>query len=732
MPSHIHQRVQSPSPPRQLYRQQFIQYQEADPPYNRQQQQQQNTWVGAIDDVYDGTFPSGPPPVFTTELPSHQGYPQVHYKSMAERRRAESERARRHHSPVEGASERGYLFGGMDFIDHACSPNHLSSSNPNDYEYEGEGHRSRRDAAIGPPRGPNDFYGLDYNTMASPQHQHIDQQEDIHYKGYVANSHENTGFTQPTPMLQSTTSRLSLNTKLFILSPSRQNPFVFHYLQRRSSRSQSAMVVQQGRGGGPLSAEDSSWYTTGNKEIMRHEPNWSRNVPQRRNAWETQSRSVDSRMQLPPWAKVPPQQPPYWAGRAQTTHNVWQSAADKGYLASSNYNTGYSNNGSGNAAAVANPIQGQQQQGRHVQVTEQSQPIQNIYANQSKQYHQKQVYYHEQPEEQHLVEYNTVHNTQHNSQQQYSQQQPLQQQQQKQSQYPQQTSKSSGGHSQLSQQPVPQRAPPAVQPNQHHQHQEYRHQQYYQQQQQDQRPEYVDRHHQQVLQQALQQTAAPHQHSNSSTTNLINQNQQPNQESNQKQSSTITQNATSYYAHQPTANYGGGGVAGVAPGPQINYGPASNKAAGSQQHMQQQQPHNLQQQQQHRQVYEQGLNDQYHSIQVQRNAMPIAAQQPQQPPQRNNYQRILLINKSTNKALPPDIHQDRDGREVDYSRELSTSTNPQQEMQLLKQEERRVVDEQLQGQPGIISRQVTTKFYKRKPSVNLRPIKPALCREPRE
>ncbi|KAK6111388.1 hypothetical protein QQG55_43445 [Brugia pahangi] len=55
---------------------------------------------------------------------------------------------------------------------------------------------------------------------------------------------------------------------------------------------------------------------------------------------------------------------------------------------------------------------------------------------------------------------------------------------------------------------------------------------------------------------------------------------------------------------------------------------------------------------------------------------------------------------------------DKDGQPVTYKREIVTSVNPNSESTLLKEEERRVVETPLE--PGVISRHVTTKYYKKK------------------
>ncbi|WKY03285.1 hypothetical protein Q1695_004771 [Nippostrongylus brasiliensis] len=62
--------------------------------------------------------------------------------------------------------------------------------------------------------------------------------------------------------------------------------------------------------------------------VFTTEPNWSRTVQQRRNAWERMAYDTDARVSLPASAKVPAPQPPAWHNKAARTHNVWQQAAD--------------------------------------------------------------------------------------------------------------------------------------------------------------------------------------------------------------------------------------------------------------------------------------------------------------------------------------------------------------------------------------------------------------------
>ncbi|KAL3080013.1 hypothetical protein niasHT_034571 [Heterodera trifolii] len=111
------------------------------------------------DSVYEDEFPDGQPPPFAHGPGSPYEYLLYHQKVNLDRRRAESEQRRRHHSPVPGAAEHGYKFGGMDFVDHIEFNPYSDVGEPFDER------QSRRDLHTGPPRRRGDFYGLDYTTM---------------------------------------------------------------------------------------------------------------------------------------------------------------------------------------------------------------------------------------------------------------------------------------------------------------------------------------------------------------------------------------------------------------------------------------------------------------------------------------------------------------------------------------------------------------------------------------
>ncbi|KAF8376266.1 pqn-22, partial [Pristionchus pacificus] len=62
-----------------------------------------------------------------------------------------------------------------------------------------------------------------------------------------------------------------------------------------------------------------------NLEVYYTEPNWKRNVDQRKNAWERRAFETEQQLQRP---KAPASGAPYWANRAEQTHNTWARAAD--------------------------------------------------------------------------------------------------------------------------------------------------------------------------------------------------------------------------------------------------------------------------------------------------------------------------------------------------------------------------------------------------------------------
>ncbi|CAI4223506.1 unnamed protein product [Auanema sp. JU1783] len=95
-------------------------------------------------------------------------------------------------------------------------------------------------------------------------------------------------------------------------------------------------------------------------EVYTTEPNWSRNVEQRRNAWERKANETDVRVGLPASAKVAPDAPPAWHNKAVRAHNVWQNAADNMHqVQHQNYHSSYSNQ---QTHDVRSPQPSQQQQ----------------------------------------------------------------------------------------------------------------------------------------------------------------------------------------------------------------------------------------------------------------------------------------------------------------------------------------------------------------------------------
>uniref|UniRef100_A0A0N5C0F5 ZM domain-containing protein n=1 Tax=Strongyloides papillosus TaxID=174720 RepID=A0A0N5C0F5_STREA len=79
-------------------------------------------------------------------------------------------------------------------------------------------------------------------------------------------------------------------------------------------------------------------------EIHSQEPNWSKTVNQRRNHWENKIRDTEARVQLPASFKVPPPQNPHWAHHANQKHQIWEAAANStGMNQQQNHNHHYNN-----------------------------------------------------------------------------------------------------------------------------------------------------------------------------------------------------------------------------------------------------------------------------------------------------------------------------------------------------------------------------------------------------
>ncbi|KAK6752792.1 hypothetical protein RB195_003912 [Necator americanus] len=134
-------------------------------------------------------------------------------------------------------------------------------------------------------------------------------------------------------------------------------------------------------------------------QVFTNEPNWSRTVQQRRNAWEQKAYDTEARVNLPASAKVPPPQPPAWHNKAAKTHNVWQHAADtmsgmtQSYEPQRSYEPSYYQSG-----GDSQQYRSQYHEERHMQ----SQPsyqhsYQQRHEQQQQQQQQQQQHHHHQP-----------------------------------------------------------------------------------------------------------------------------------------------------------------------------------------------------------------------------------------------------------------------------------------------------------------------------------------------
>uniref|UniRef100_A0A1I7T841 ZM domain-containing protein n=1 Tax=Caenorhabditis tropicalis TaxID=1561998 RepID=A0A1I7T841_9PELO len=75
------------------------------------------------------------------------------------------------------------------------------------------------------------------------------------------------------------------------------------------------------------------------KETYITEPNWRRNVDQRRLAWERRAFETEQRLSRPYSEKVAPGVPPSWHAEAQHKHQQWQQQADNMNTQSYTYST---------------------------------------------------------------------------------------------------------------------------------------------------------------------------------------------------------------------------------------------------------------------------------------------------------------------------------------------------------------------------------------------------------
>uniref|UniRef100_A0A1I8AGI3 ZM domain-containing protein n=1 Tax=Steinernema glaseri TaxID=37863 RepID=A0A1I8AGI3_9BILA len=358
---------------------------------------------------------------------------------------------------------------------------------------------------------------------------------------------------------------------------------------------------------------------TAEKEVFQTEPNWSRTVNERRQAWEHQAANTDARVSLPASAKVPAQQPPYWANKANSTHRIWQTAAER------------------------NLLQGQQQYG-------------GDYGG----------------EAQYGGQYGGGYSTQQDTYGYGSQQQQHQQQQQ---QY------------------------------------DYSQQGYQQQQQQQQQYQYQQQH---------QQNGYPSEQQR--TTYSYSSQQAP------VQSTPLQMDQSSFTKNKVTS------LETTTTGPQSQAIalPAPTSGGQYQQYSSSEQRYDRRSQEQHEERVSRPVSHYEEQKDYQRSYRKETSEQrtvQPAPVSQSQVQSVTVNNDafdrrtemsetlprgslSNTQANAAGEYVDDHGRNVLYKRELTTSADPGREIQLLKEEERRVTEQPLE--PGVISRHVTTKYYKKK------------------
>uniref|UniRef100_A0A914PQR5 Zasp-like motif domain-containing protein n=1 Tax=Panagrolaimus davidi TaxID=227884 RepID=A0A914PQR5_9BILA len=356
-------------------------------------------------------IPHSQPPNFTSG-PQLEPDPRAseHWQQQRQHRSPSGDR---HHNPTGLASEKGYQFGGMDFIDHAHEPYNYDS-----YQYY-DTYPKRKEQKE--HTRPGYQYGLDFSSRARS----TDGQDRDYYHGYgpqqpklkpkfSADPHApintytsyNVESVNPVRLIGDTISNQKIRGEKYLtdeekrtfstpfapppgfkrdhitVHPAPKPPEPICYSLSAKKRPQSTTPSQANqirvkpRSRTPDASNNDQWYTSGNKEvniktlltdealratrrfetpywaersdqkhhswqsgitdprlnrpqIMRTEPNWTRTVNSRRNAWEQQAQNTEARVQLPASAKVPPPQPPYWADRSHLTQNTWQNTASR-------------------------------------------------------------------------------------------------------------------------------------------------------------------------------------------------------------------------------------------------------------------------------------------------------------------------------------------------------------------------------------------------------------------
>uniref|UniRef100_A0A7E4VA61 ZM domain-containing protein n=1 Tax=Panagrellus redivivus TaxID=6233 RepID=A0A7E4VA61_PANRE len=608
-------------------------------------------------------IPAGPPPTFTSgpELETNR----LSINEWQQQRHRRSPSAGTHHNPSGLASEKGYLFGGMDFIDHTYDP----------YKYDNtpsyDTYPKRREPKDHSRPGYN--YGLDFTKNA-----YIDGSDRDYYHGYgpqqpklkskySADPHApintyvspNVEAVNPVRLIGDTLSNQKVPHEKYLteeekrtfatsfapppgfkrdhvtvrVPPKPHEPICYSLSAKKRPQSTQPTAANQyqvkPRSKTPDASNNDRWYTGGNKEVLTSEPNWARTVDSRRNAWERQAQNVDARVQLPASAKVPPPQQPQWANRSVNAHNAWQITSDRhGSTNQSNYNNApawNTYNSGANYVSNANSGYNTQQQQRN-QYTE------NV----------------------------TRTTTTNNTQQQQAQAIPLP--------YSGNSYSSTNNYSSSTAnqyQPAPFGSAKTT----------YSYQQSAPQ---------------------VRQTGGQILTESSSTSKTENR-------SSLKSPAPVPPPRTpsAHYQEQRTKNYEKTTEERVIPLPAPQQPPQESK---------------ILQQNDYNRYYKKQTTEQHGYTPDGRPLPPTKTVTSQQPEDFNRHsemsETLPLGSLSNTKSNAQGNFTDQQGHNIHYTRELTTSADPGREYQLLKEEERRVVDEPLEN--GVISRHVTTKFYKKK------------------
>uniref|UniRef100_A0AC34Q2M9 Zasp-like motif domain-containing protein n=1 Tax=Panagrolaimus sp. JU765 TaxID=591449 RepID=A0AC34Q2M9_9BILA len=339
---------------------------------------------------YDDKIPTGPPPNYTSGPELHPNPQDV--QRWHQQRQMRSPSQDRHHAPSMLASEKGYLYGGMDFVDHSK----IQPSDDYHYAYYPSKKHEKRELIR-----PGYNYGLDYTGKMGQ----IDDSDRYNYQGYgpqkgklksryAADPHapintyvaENVESVNPIRLIGDTLSNQKIGKEKpltevqkhtfstsfvpppgfkrdhITVHPAPKPPEPICYSLSAKKRPQSAEPTRQNqiqyhaRSRTPDASNNDRWNREGRKEVNlktlltdealrivkkpEQAPEWANRSQLRHISWSNRIPKTDQ--SEPNWTRIsrrtttePPtryqykEPQPYWVNQSNARHNAWQNAADQ-------------------------------------------------------------------------------------------------------------------------------------------------------------------------------------------------------------------------------------------------------------------------------------------------------------------------------------------------------------------------------------------------------------------